>query len=224
MAFTVNDIQDLLSILRSKPEWREAVRNEVLGDELLSLPALVRQNSEAIANLTERMEQLTERVDQLTAAVQALVDHSVRVDIDLGELKGDTLQLWYAAHPQVLAQRRRLRKLWLPLVLNLDLVDAAIESGRLSQEQVDSLYNLDLMIGGREGTGADARDAFLVVEVSNTIDAHDLERAGERADLLRSLGYAAYPVVAGRQIASRTQQTADKLGIDVHLRPQRASA
>jgi hypothetical protein len=41
MAFTIEDLRDLLELLRQRPEWRDAVRREVLIEDLLGLPAVV---------------------------------------------------------------------------------------------------------------------------------------------------------------------------------------
>ena len=35
---TLNDISDLVRILRERPEWQEAVRHVVISNELLSVP------------------------------------------------------------------------------------------------------------------------------------------------------------------------------------------
>lgn len=70
MAFTVNDLQDLLKLLREHPEWRGDVRREVLGDELLSLPDLVRQNSEDIRDLHGVVRQNSEDIRELQGVVR----------------------------------------------------------------------------------------------------------------------------------------------------------
>ena len=41
MAFTVDDFQDLVSLLEQRPEWRGELRRLVLTEELLGLPAIV---------------------------------------------------------------------------------------------------------------------------------------------------------------------------------------
>ena len=56
MAFTVRDFRDLIQLLEQHPEWRADLRRLVLTEELLELPAIVRE--------------LAERVDRLAAAQQ----------------------------------------------------------------------------------------------------------------------------------------------------------
>ena len=46
MSFTVDDFQDLIRLLQQHPERRAELRRHVLSDELLELPAVVRQIAE----------------------------------------------------------------------------------------------------------------------------------------------------------------------------------
>ena len=72
MAFTVSDVRDLLRVLRENPEWKEEVRRELLGEEILSLPALVRQNSEAIDRLAEQMTRSEARLEGVEARLEGV--------------------------------------------------------------------------------------------------------------------------------------------------------
>lgn len=57
MSFTIDDAEDLIRLLREHPEWKARVRLEVLGEELISLPELVRQNGVATRELQEIVRQ-----------------------------------------------------------------------------------------------------------------------------------------------------------------------
>ena len=63
MAFTVNDIQDLLRLLREQPEWLGEVRRVVFTEELLALP---RELAESQRRTDERFAELAEAIRQLT--------------------------------------------------------------------------------------------------------------------------------------------------------------
>ena len=72
---TINDIADLLRIIKEQPEWAEAVRGALLSEELLSLPErfnefvqLTRENNR-IAN--ERLTELKAGVSSLETALAA---------------------------------------------------------------------------------------------------------------------------------------------------------
>jgi uncharacterized protein YoxC len=77
VAFTVSDFEDLLRLLDDRPEWRAELRRRLLGDELLELPALVRQIAEQLAGLTTRVDQLAEHLDTLISRLDML---TARVD------------------------------------------------------------------------------------------------------------------------------------------------
>ena len=66
----IRTTDDLLRALREHPEWKEAVRVEILGEELLSLPELVKENSRQIAALTERMDQLARTLSEFMQATR----------------------------------------------------------------------------------------------------------------------------------------------------------
>src|SRR5438105_3523416 len=59
MAFTVEDLNDLLTILRQHPEWRDAVRREVLTQELLDLPEVVRGLADIQTVLSRNVDELS---------------------------------------------------------------------------------------------------------------------------------------------------------------------
>jgi hypothetical protein len=84
MAFTVEDLNDLIRILKHHPEWCMELRRVLLTDELLQLPELMRelievsrQHSAAIAELTEAQRYTEQRLQQLSeefAAYRQLTD------------------------------------------------------------------------------------------------------------------------------------------------------
>ena len=54
---TINNIADLVRILREQPEWADAVRSILLSQELLDLP-------ERFAKFVQRVDQKFEAIDQ----------------------------------------------------------------------------------------------------------------------------------------------------------------
>jgi outer membrane murein-binding lipoprotein Lpp len=68
MAFTVDDVQDLIRLLAQHPEWRAELRPLILGDEILGLPASMRELSAAQARTEAALDRLTGRVEELAAA------------------------------------------------------------------------------------------------------------------------------------------------------------
>ncbi len=68
VAFTVNDLRDLLRLLREQPDWLSEVRRAVLAEELLALPRelaeVQRRTDERFAELAEAIRQLTLRFEE----------------------------------------------------------------------------------------------------------------------------------------------------------------
>lgn len=59
-------------MLRAQPAWKEALRRKLLGEELLMLPALVRDLVRAVEAMNQRLglvEQRLENVEQRAAGV-----------------------------------------------------------------------------------------------------------------------------------------------------------
>ncbi len=68
MAFTVEDFSGLLRLLHEHPEWRAQLRAILLGEELLSLPQLLRELADEVRRLTEAHRRGEERLARLEEA------------------------------------------------------------------------------------------------------------------------------------------------------------
>jgi len=70
---------------------------------------------------------------------------------------------------------------------------------RLTPEELEDVFRLDLLIEGRPRHRPDAPRIWLAIEISSVVDLHDVKRAQRRADALRRAGYRAIPTVAGER-------------------------
>lgn len=61
----VNDIADLYRILDEQPQWKEALRYQLLGPELLAVPQRLDQLTAGILELRQTVSQLEQTVSQL---------------------------------------------------------------------------------------------------------------------------------------------------------------
>ena len=64
----INTFQDLLRALDENPEWREALREKILTEELLQLPAVVFKLSESF---DQRLEDVSSQITGLSGSVDA---------------------------------------------------------------------------------------------------------------------------------------------------------
>jgi hypothetical protein len=222
MAFTVNDFRDLLEIIRTMPEWKEALRRELLGEEILSLPALVRDLLKAIEEMNKRLYRVEQDVEVLKTNVEVLKTDVEALKTDVAALKGDSLERKYRERPFVYF-RRILRKPKLLSDSELDdLLSQAQADGVLNDAEVEEISRLDAVVRGRRIS--DDRATYLAVEVSVTIDARDVARAVQRAKLLEKIpGVVALPVVAGEKLTpegiSALKQSAAWVVLDGQARP-----
>ncbi len=235
----VLDFHELVRALEEHPEWRAELRRLVLSDELLSLPEFVRELGEAQRRTEQRLEELTQRVDQLTEAQlrteQRLEELAQRVDqlaeaqrrteealahlarrVDgladqVGELRGEAVERRYRERAHAYFGRivRRLRVL--PPQELADLLDDAVDAGRLSLEERDALLWADVIAEGRSPTG---ERLALVVEASATVSQRDVTRAVARAaSFAKVIGVPVWPVVAGEALAPGVQELAQREGV-----------
>jgi hypothetical protein len=212
MAFTVEDFQDLLRLLEQRPEWQAELRRRVLTDELLELPALVRQLIAAQARTEERLERLESTVAKLAEAQlrteEALLaltgrfeEHERRNALDLQPLKEFALAQKLADRPGVfrplLTEPEPLR----PAEASAWFTTLADE-GRLAPDEYQELLWADLLVRGRR----DQQEGYLVVETSWTIGLRDVDRAARRAWLLQErAGVRAWPAVVGYRVAEQAE-------------------
>jgi len=146
---------------------------------------------EELAAAQARTEQ---RLEELAAA-------QARTEVRLGRLTG--WQLEHRYHQRAMAYfGRLLRRV---RVLSLQELEEALEP-RLSAEEWEDLLELDLLVSGQPRYPEEVPPVWLAVEVSATVDPHDVERALRRAAALRRAGYRTIPTVAGEQVAEEAEK------------------
>jgi len=102
MAFTVEDIRDLLEILRQRPEWRAELLGALLGEEFLSLPAQFR-------GLAEAHQRTEAEIAVLSAEVRALAEAQRRSEEQFASYRAEANRRFaeLAAEVRALAEAQR---------------------------------------------------------------------------------------------------------------------
>src|SRR5579884_84893 len=211
MAFTVNDFQDLLKVLDQHPEWRDELRRRLLTDELLELPAIVRELAERMDALAGRMDALAGQMDELAKA-QAGTEHQLGALVGrVGMLEGSLFEMKFAERSPAYLSRfaRRLRRIDASRLA--DMLDDAADEGRITSAERDDVLLADVVLSGRRRE--DDAEAYYVVEVSAGVRPDDVARARRRADVMAKLGRPATPIVVGERISSRAAAQADQSGV-----------
>ncbi len=210
MAFTVRDFTDLVRLLNKHPEWRSELRRIVLTDELLTLPDLVRELAEAQKRTELRVEELAEAIKktQITLAelaynMQIMIGVQKDTNDRLGALTGTVLEIQYREHVGGYFGR------WLKRAraVKPESLEETLEAS-LSHEELLEVLRLDLLVSGRLRGGPDSPEIWLAVEVARVLDEEDVQRAVQRAALLRKAGYRAPPLIAGENIKLEAEAAA----------------
>ena len=215
------DALEIIRQMQQDPALKAEMRAVLLGEEFLTLPELVQENSRQIAEnsrqiaalsigmdqLTARMDQLAERMDQVAARMDQLADiirlhdaRLIRVEDNLGQLQGDITEDKYrrsfASRAAKIEGRMRVSKVLSPGEL-ADLSFTAADSGLVSDDEADQLLLADAVAFGT--VRATGEEVILVAEVANRVHVDDVVRAIERAKIAgRAVpNRRAIPVVMG---------------------------
>lgn len=239
MAISVQDVRDLILLLSEHPEWRVEFERALRGEQLLSLPEIVRELAEAQKRTETRLEQLTEaqrrteaRISELAEAqkrtedalaqlikrVEALSEDTAWLKKDMADVKGDLLELKYLERvPSYLSQLVRRGRV-VPRSEWVSRVQDAEDKELYTKKEVVDLLALDLVARGRRRD--DDAETYLAVEISWTIHDDDVQRAARRADLLRRQYPLVIPVAAGQGFSPNTFLKARELQVELVVNGQ----
>ncbi len=130
MTFTVEEFREWLHILYEHPEWREELRRQVLTDEILELPSIVRELGGSVRELAESQRELAaaqqrteQRVEALAESVSQLSAAQSRLGSAVGELQrafGSTVEEEAASVVEVILRRKGYRILQPAYSLTVD--------------------------------------------------------------------------------------------------------
>jgi hypothetical protein len=210
----IQDVDDLIKQLRQHPEWRAALRREILTEELLSLPQLVRDLAAQVSDLAEAQRQTQAQVSMLVVEVGKLTAAQGRTDDRVGSLEGrlieqDYYDKAYAYFDDIL---RKIRVL--PWSEVADLLDQTEE--RITRKERKQVMEADLILRGRRL--ADREETYLLGEVSVGIGLEDVHRAAQRSKILaRVTEMPVIPAVGGQSIIPEARELAQELGVSVFL-------
>ena len=183
----VRSLQDILTALERHPEWRTALRQQLLGEELLELPALF---AKFAAETTRRLDLLTADVGTLKNDVGTLKNDVDTLKNDVGTLKND-VGILKGAHAETKARANiaviadELDLEYRRIVPGVELRRVARDNGAdLRDDEIKSFVASDIMA---EAIDTEGNTTYLAVEASYTGDLHDADRARSHAALMQRL-------------------------------------
>jgi len=236
-------VNRIIAELESRPEVRPALLRALLTDEFLLLPAKVDRLMELVptvenlqqdvselkegqARLEERQERLEagqarleERQDRLEAGQARLERGQQRMGGQLSNLTGSQ----YQRHVAEIGYRLVRRELGIHDAhlldtdstpgrrMIIDISDAAEAAGRITVAESDEVILSDVILVGVDET---SQPVQVLLEVSLTVQQHDIERSEARARILeKATGIRTLAGLVGENIPEEERTRAQGRGV-----------
>ncbi len=222
---TINTAEDPLRALRENPEWKDAVRREILSEELMNLPsrfdqfaAKTEQFIAGTEEFTAEQTQFNARTDDFIAEQRqfnARMDSFVnRTDARFGRLGGDLSNMKdeYSISKTSRDAEGIAHDMGFKFVRTLSISEllalvTSSDTAGLATGDLRSFRLADLVI---EATDENNATNYIAMEVSYTADERDTSRAIRNAGFLtRFTGYPAHAAIASIRNDRETQDLVD---------------
>ena len=187
-----------LQALREDSVFRDEVRSQLLGGELLQLPERFAQFAAYVNDFIEEQKKFNEE--------QRAINR--RVERDLGILKGNAARRLIQLHHDTILE---IFQLDFVRTLGRDDLSRMVRNSGIATQiefgQRRSFYAADLVL---EGTDADGNTVYVAAEGSFTADRRDTDRARRNAEFLtRFTGCDAHPMVSSVSNDREVQELVD---------------
>ncbi len=214
---TINTSEEFLRALRENPEWREAVRAQILGDELLNLPAALQALTETVNRFVARQDQFNDEMRQFRSdqtqfnEEQRQFNQNALARFDRMEGDSSRLKEDYTRREMVEAAEFIPIDMGLQYERNLTRgelarIAADMAAGQPLSGDLRSFRDADLVIVARDGE----ESKYLAVEVSYTADRRDTGRAIRNARILaEQTGRPSVAVIASTRNTREVQEEID---------------
>lgn len=231
----VSTIEDIIRILREQPEIREAVRREILTEELLDLPRRVAEMASILRDVLATLERHTEAITELRSDMSEVKADVAELKTDMSEVKADVSELKtevaeLKGSDTVRTAKERYdaiafemglsapRLLSVGEIFQLATHEAASE---FSPDDMESFRNCDLVIAAESPTEG---ECYITVQVSRTVDHSDISRAIDHSQMVnRFTGRPGYAAVAGIERAGVTERRLASGAVHWHRIPRAAT-
>ena len=241
MATPIHTFQDILDAMSANPELAVAMRQHILGEEFLQLPAIVRELQQAVAQLTQtvqdyiatndaRMARMEDRQIRMEDRMGHMEDRQTRMEDQqtqmtgtLNRLNGSDYERKVARRASRLARRhlamtdpQTVYAITLPDQNHIpNILDQATAAQRISAAQCDDLEETDIILAAPDHSG------YALAEVSITLDGSDVERAHRRASILAAAtGRPVQTAIIGVYALATCQPAADEHDVTIIILPE----
>ena len=236
-------VNRIIAELEARPEVKPALLRALLTDEFLLLPSKVDRLMDlvpAVETLQQDVSQLKEGQVRLTADVSELKEGQARLEQRQDRLEGGQARLergqqrmsgelsnltgsQYQRHVTRIGYRLVRREMGIQdaRILHADpefgestairIGDEAEAEGRITADENDDLMLSDVILAGVDDA---SHPVQVLLEVSLTVQQHDIERAEARARILeKATGIRSLAGVVGESIPEEERKRAQERGV-----------
>ncbi len=179
---------------------------------------------ERLARMERQGAARDERLDRMEANIAEITTQVKQINIDMGVVKGVSLELSLARSIKSIASQRfglrRARVMTSRVdVMNEDMedtMDEALNEGRITNQQYVRIQNTDFILRARRKQNGS--EIWVAVESSYTVGSEDIDRAKESAAALGVLyGVPVIAAVAGNSIPPNLEKRAESAGVQTMI-------
>ena len=226
-------VNRIIAELEARPEVRPALLRALLTDEFLLLPAKVDRLMDDVSELKEGQARLEERQYRLETGQARLEERQGRLEagqarLEAGQqrMSGELSNLTgsqYQRHITEIGKRLVRREMGVhdARLLHADLAfgermaiqisDDAEAEGRITADEADEVILSDIIFVGLDETNQQVQ---VLLEVSMTVQQHDIERSVARARILeKATGIRTLAGVVGENIPEEERTRAQGRGV-----------
>jgi hypothetical protein len=178
-----NSREDFLRALEENPQWKEAVRALILGEELLQLPVQFRAFVGQVSSFIDQTEAFISEQRQFNTEQRQFNEGFTRrlgrIEVNIGNFRGSYAES--AAVRNAVAIAAELGLEYMRSVTQEELVRMSRSAtGDIPVNQLRSFWTADLIIETRDG----ADTHYIAVESSYTADQRDTDRLQRNVQFL----------------------------------------
>ncbi len=193
---TINSQEDFLRALSENPEWRAAVRAQILGEELLQLPAKFNTFVERMDGFIDEQKQSNAEMRLFNAGQRELnerhIDRLDRITNDSAQFKGWLARLAATESAPGIALDMGMEYVGTLTRAELARLSHNASGGEIPTSELRSFRDADVVIEAE----LDGSTHYIAVEASYTADRRDTDRALRNASFLtRFTGTPAHAAV-----------------------------
>ena len=221
----IHTSDDILRVLREKPEWKAEVRREILSEELMNLPGRFdrfastteqfideqRQFNDDTQKFIDEQRQFNDEQRQFNEKVDGFIDRTNarfgRIESDISNMRGEYARNNALREAADIAEDMgfQMVRVWTEADLR-ELIRTADTTGIVVAD-LRSFRRADLIIEGMDTGGS---TNYIAVEISNEADERDTRRALRNAAFLtRFTGQPARAAIASIRNDRRIQHVID---------------